>query len=529
MQPDHSDTSDSFEIQCEESEDYSILSVQSNEQNEQMVENNENVNISDNDQCEVTAKMIIIASLQNDDILKVKAAVPPYVIVGQKDQDICVFTENQYLQNKLKETFPQAHINVVDSDLKTNEEAHKMQSSLNWRCFKYLNSGSLNQESVVLIKIRYTPIEETDINEAKAFAKFIAQNYTQKYYNNKLFFQVGSNFLDSFAQMKQSNELVDQTGTVVEFSFKQFQCAVIAQVLIHVNDVEKYIDVINQYDRINMSFCCYDKRIQKKTFKKEGNQNFVNIILSHVTQTDVEKIENYLKQFKGIKIQKQEENKKENPNKVKPSVEAKEKKEMKVQQPITKAKTLKKEQPPKQVSKNCGKAQVAQQIDNKNVVQFFVTINLHDMPDTAKILEAALKPRIPKNCTFKALTKGDLSIKCNQESLEQVKKAITTYSPNLIFTQKPVKIETHKLNNTNIQQVGILKNQVSIVVKLEKYPEEAAQTLLPTIQSVIPSSGNAFIQGVNIIIQIDPTEVELVESYLKCIQFNDQEIEFSKL
>ncbi|CAL5980581.1 Conserved_hypothetical protein [Hexamita inflata] len=522
MQPDHSDTSDSFEIQCEESEDYSILSVQSNEQNEQMVENDENVNISDNNQCEITAKMIIIADLQNDDILKVKAAVPPYVIVGQKDQDICVFTENQNLLNKLKETFPQAHINVVDSDLKTNEEALKTQSSLNWRCFKYLNSGSLNQKSMVLIKIRYTPIEETDINEAKAFAKFIAQNYTQKYNNNKLFFQVGSNFLDSFAQMKQSNELVDQTGAVVEFSFKQFQCAVIAQVLIHANDVEKYIDVINQYDRINMSFCCYDRiyRIQKKTFKQEDSLKFITLKLSHVSKTDVEKIENYLKQFQGVKIEKLEENKKERIKKVKEEVN--EKKE--VQKPNTQ--TQKKE---KYVKKR-GKAQVAQQVNYENVDQFFVTIDLHDMPaETANRLEAALKRSIPQNCTIRTLAKGDLSIMCNQESLKQVKKAITTYSPNLMFTQKPVLKQTSKLNNAKIQQVENKKNQVWIVVKLEKYPEEAAQTLLPTIQSVISSSGKAFIQGVNIIIQIDPAEVELVESYLKCIQFYDQEIEFERL
>ncbi|CAL6070189.1 Conserved_hypothetical protein [Hexamita inflata] len=526
MQSDHSDSSDSFEIQCEESEDYSILSVQSNEQNEQMVENDENVNISDNNQSEVTAKMIIIPGLPIDEILKVKAVVPPNVIVGQKDQDICVFTEDQYLQNKLKETFPQANIHLVDSDLNSNQEAIKNQSTLNWRCFQYLNSGSLNKKSNVQIKIIYNSID-TDIDGAKAFAKFIAQSDI-KYYT-KPFFLVGSNIYDSFVQMYQSNELVDKTGKVVKFTFRQHKREVSAYVQIHVNDVEKYIDIINQYDKTNMRF--YEmKHIQKRTFKNEDPKKFITLKLSHVSKTDVEKIENYLKQFKGIKIQKQEENKKENLNKVKPSVEAKEKKEMKVQQPITKAKTLKKEQPPKQISKNCGKAQVAQQIDNKNVVQFFVTINLHDMPvDTAKILEAALKPRIPQNCTFKAMTKGDLSIKCNQESLEQVKNAITTYSPNLIFTQKPVKIETPKVTNANIQQIENLKNQVSIVVKLEKYPEKAAQTLLPTILSVIPSSGNAFIQGVNIIIQIDPTEVELVESYLKCIQFNDQEIEFARL
>ncbi|CAL5970522.1 Hypothetical_protein [Hexamita inflata] len=311
MQADHSDTSDSFEIQCEESDDYSILSVQSNEQNEQIVENDENVNFSDNNQCEVTA------SLQND-----------------------------------------------------------------------------------------------------------------------------------------------------------------------------------------------DKRIQNKTFKQEDSQNFLTLKLSHVPNTDVEKIENYLKQFQNIKIEKLEKNKKERIKKVKKEVN--EKKE--VQKHIANTQTQKKEKRVSETYRRAQiKAQVAQQVDYENVDQFLVIIDLHDMPaETANKLEAALKPSIPQNCIFRTLAKGDLSIKCNQESLEQVKKAIVSYSTDLKFTQKPVK-----------------KRYASIMVNLDKYPNGAAQTLLPIIQSDIPASGKVFVKGVNIIIQIDPAEVKSVESYLKCIQFNDQEIQFS--
>ncbi|CAL6041670.1 Hypothetical_protein [Hexamita inflata] len=78
----------------------------------------------------------------------------------------------------------------------------------------------------------------------------------------------------------------------------------------------------------------------------------------------------------------------------------------------------------------------------QNIEQYILTLQLQYLPEsTAENLEIILKPKMT-HCDFEILPKGDLSIKCSKDKLEEVKKTIATVKVNSValkFTEKALK------------------------------------------------------------------------------------------
>ncbi|CAL6041684.1 Conserved_hypothetical protein [Hexamita inflata] len=373
--------------------------------------------------------MILISGLGKTGVDDVKAALPTYINVSEKGDDVCVFTKNEFTQNKLKEKFPEAKFQVVASDDKSYQNAFKIQSALNWRRFKKLNAEfTAKADTKVLVVVRSNPFESRENDTAKAFAKMVAKTYTNDE-EHKLKFTVRGWLLAAFTEMKESKEMVDRNGVAIEFGYYANRTpivvakdkSIVAKMFVAVKDVEKVIKELSSFERTPV--CSFANPEIKREFRKVDESK--------------DKKKDFKKRREAKKEDKTEEKKetrrpapkKDGPKKTAPKEEGEKK--------TTKAPFIKdyKKKAPKTEDINI-------QIGEKKAEQFYVTIDLHEMPEgTAEKLEAAFKPRMP-DCTFKTMLKGDLSIKCGKDKLEEVKKTIATVKVNSValkFTEKALK------------------------------------------------------------------------------------------
>ncbi|CAL6069018.1 Conserved_hypothetical protein [Hexamita inflata] len=353
------------ETSDESSAEISIIECSSESQEESMileldkdcsdnVEDVENfMNPVDNQRAPREAPMmILISGLGKTGVDDVKAALPTYINVSEKGDDVCVFTKNEFTQNILKEKFPEAQFQVVSANDQSYIDSFRIQSALNWRRFKKLNAEfTAKADTKVLVVVRSNPFESREIETAKAFAKMVAKTYTNDE-EHKLKFTVRGWLLAAFTEMKESKEMVDRNGVSIEFGYYANRTpivvakdkSIVVKMLVAVKDIDKVIKELSSFERTPV--CSFANPEIKKEFRK----------------VDENKID--------------------------------------------------------------------------------VTIDIHEMPEgTAEKLEAAFKPRMP-DCTFKTTPKGDLSIKCSKDKIEEVKKTIATVKVNSVvlkFTEKALK------------------------------------------------------------------------------------------
>ncbi|CAL6051701.1 Conserved_hypothetical protein [Hexamita inflata] len=242
--------------------------------------------------------MILISGLGKTGVDDVKAALPTYINVGEKGDDVCVFTKNEFTQNELKEKFPEAKFQVVASDDKSYQNAFKIQSILNWRRFKKLNAEfTAKADTKVLVVVRSNPFESRENETAKAFAKMVAKTYTN-YEEHKLKFTIRGWLFAAFTEMKENKEMVDRNGVAIEFGYYANRTpivvakdmSVVAEMLVAVKDVEKVIKELSYFERTPV--CSFtNPEIQGKNQMVDESKIDVTIDLHEMPEGTAENLE----------------------------------------------------------------------------------------------------------------------------------------------------------------------------------------------------------------------------------------------
>ncbi|CAL6016930.1 Conserved_hypothetical protein [Hexamita inflata] len=229
-------------------------------------------------------------------------------------------------------------------------------------------------------------------------------------------FIVGYQLHSTFTEINKRNEISDKNGAIIQPEvYTNITPIIVAKMLVTIKDIEMVIKELISFDRPPL--CSFVNPEIEKEIRKIDESN-----------------------------ETREQALKDGPNK-----EASEKRPSSrtvapTSSDLQQKKVKRRPQSPPFIIDYKKKAPTTEdinvQIGEKKAEQFYVNIDLHEMPEgTAEKLEAAFKPRMP-DCTFRTLAKGDLSIKCGKDKLEEVKKTIATVKVNSValkFTEKALK------------------------------------------------------------------------------------------
>ncbi|CAL6102589.1 Conserved_hypothetical protein [Hexamita inflata] len=355
---------------------------------------------------EYKPKMIKITKAAEVTIDQLKAQIPMGVNAWKKGQELYVFNSQVQQVERLKQNFPAATIEVVESNNEVFLEALKGQNQLNLNRFKLQNAAS----EKALVIIRSSPQESFEVPRAIAYAKAILAAFKQP--ENATFIVRGW-LLEAF------NALKAETTNPVAFNVfpnrspmkSNKDKVIIAKATIAVKDIAALIAAVAKLERTPQCLFANPDAPQKqrkpfvKRERKEGEEK-------------------------------------------KPYVK-RERKEGEEKKPY-----VKRERKEGEEKKPYVKRERKEGEEKKPYVKREKSVDIK--------IEGESKPRF-----------------------------------------------------------------ASIMMKLESLPENTAEKLLPTVQTMIPATGKSFKKGANIMIQIAPAEVEKVEAALKRIKINGQEIELS--
>ncbi|CAL6049338.1 Conserved_hypothetical protein [Hexamita inflata] len=333
--------------------------------------------------------MIIISGLGKDGANNVENILQESDVI-KNGEDVCVFINNKNDLKELQKQFSEGQFQVVASNDKRYQNIVKFRSTLNWKRFTEQNAEYIvDSDAKVLVVVHSNSFESRQSETALAFAKHVAKTYI--YDNeNMLKFIVGYQLHSTFTEINKRNEITDQNGTRIQpevYRYTNISPIIVAKMLVAIKDIEMVIKGLTAFDRPPL--CSFVNPEIKKEIRKIDQSNETGNKETPIEEG--EKKAPFIKDYKK-KVPKTED--------------------------------------------------IINQIGEKKAEQFFVTLDLHEMPEgTAEKLEAAFKPRMP-DCTFKTLAKGDLSIKCGKDKLEEVKKTIATVKVNSValkFTEKTLK------------------------------------------------------------------------------------------
>ncbi|KAH0577504.1 hypothetical protein SS50377_20860 [Spironucleus salmonicida] len=237
---------------------------------------------------EYTPKMLKITNL-NISLDKFKEKIANRVGVAESGKDLYVFNSSKYQQEHVMEMFPDAKIEVVDSDNSIYQQSLKIQSQLNWTKFKTLNASHVSKSTnEVFVVIKSSPFESRSPELASAFARKIASIAYKQQDTHDIKFIVRPWLKEVFAALKEDDTFVDSAKKPIKnYNFylnrtpmtKAMDKVIQVKLIVTVAMVEKIVNGIASFERFPNATFIEPSRLQeitdarKKTERKNRIQN----------------------------------------------------------------------------------------------------------------------------------------------------------------------------------------------------------------------------------------------------------------
>ena len=174
-------------------------------------------------------------------------------------KNVNIFSHSKFIQDTLKEKFPEATVAVVDSDNNSYQASFKIQSALNWKKFKGMNLDLVKKgDNLVFLTIRANPFESREDKLAAEFVKYAVKSAFTPIEGKKLKLTVRGWLLDGLRELKEEKTIVDRTGAKVEdfaiypnrnpMKFAKDK-SILIKLYVKVSDVEKVVKALSEYER----------------------------------------------------------------------------------------------------------------------------------------------------------------------------------------------------------------------------------------------------------------------------------------
>lgn len=187
--------------------------------------------------------------------------LPQSLYVGQRGQEILVFTSQTRLVQQITKQYPNAKVEIAESDETVFRQALKNQAKQNFDCFKLKNAAA---EKVTLV-LKSAP-SDCQVEPAMVYAKAVLASLKQP---ENVQFSVRGWLLDSFKnlQNEQHVPVQFQVSPIRPNRFQKLPKTIIMTAIISVKDVQQVITAISKLEKTPVALFASDAPRPKREYK----------------------------------------------------------------------------------------------------------------------------------------------------------------------------------------------------------------------------------------------------------------------